>query len=114
MTWFTVSRSCGTVFDIATKQSLRTNLNTQMGQPSFWDNPERAQQVIQKLKPLNALLKPAEDLQSATGDLQVLAELAEEDTGLEAELEGELTTFEERLGDFEMRAMLSGPYDAGN
>src|SRR5262245_8401921 len=85
-----------------------------MGQPNFWDNQERAQQIIQQLKPLNDLLKPAEDLEADKGNLQVLAELAEEDAQLEAELEGELTSFEQRLGDFELRAMLSGPYDAGN
>jgi peptide chain release factor 2 len=85
-----------------------------MGQPNFWDNQERAQQIIQQLKPLNDLLKPAEDLETSKGDLEVLAELAEHDTQLEAELEGELVHFERRLGDFELRAMLSGPYDAGN
>jgi peptide chain release factor 2 len=85
-----------------------------MGQPHFWDNQERAQQIIQQLKPLNDLLKPAEDLESAKGDLQVLAELAAEDAQLEAELEVELKRFEQRLEDFELHAMLSGPYDAGN
>ena len=37
---------------------------------------------------LNALLKPCEELQAAAGDLQVLAELAEEDASLERELAG--------------------------
>ena len=84
-----VLRSYGTVFDIAGKQSLRANLNAQMGQSSFWDNPEKAQQVIGQLKPLNALLKPFEELEIAIADLQALAELAEEDGSLEGELEGE-------------------------
>src|SRR5437763_12200413 len=85
-----------------------------MGQPSFWDNQEKAQQVIQQLKPLNGLLRPADELQVSAGDLQALAELAEEDASLEPELENELNAFEKRLGDFELRAMLSGPYDASN
>ena len=29
-----------------------------MGQPTFWDNQDKAKKVIQQLKPLNALLKP--------------------------------------------------------
>src|SRR5438034_466422 len=62
----------------------------------------------------HAPIKPAEDLETSKGDLEVLAELAEEDTQLEAELEGEIANFEKRLGDFELRAMLSGPYDSGN
>jgi peptide chain release factor 2 len=85
-----------------------------MGQASFWDNPERAQQTIQQLKPLNALLKPYEDLDAATGDLQALAELSEEDASLDEELDRELTGLDHRLGEFELRAMLSGPQDASN
>jgi peptide chain release factor 2 len=85
-----------------------------MGQPNFWDNPEKAQQTIARLKPLNGLLKPYEDLEAAAGDVQALVELAGEDAGLEAELERELTPFEKRLDDFEMRAMLDGPQDASN
>jgi len=85
-----------------------------MGQPSFWDNPEKAQQIIAQLKPLNGLLKPYEELESVAGDVQALVELAGEDGSLESELESELTPFEKRLDDFEMRAMLDGPQDASN
>jgi peptide chain release factor 2 len=85
-----------------------------MGQPNFWDNPDKAQQTIQQLKPLNAVLKPFEDLDTAAGDLQALTELSEEDASLESELDAELVRMEERLGEFELRAMLSGPQDASN
>jgi len=85
-----------------------------MGQPNFWDNPEKAQQTIQQLKPLNGLLKPYEELTGDAGDLQALTELAEEDGSLEGELEGELRKVEKRLEDFELQAMLSGPQDASN
>lgn len=85
-----------------------------MGQPTFWDNADRAQETIQKLKPLNAVLKPFEDLDEAAGNLEVLAELSAEDAELENELESELGTLEKRLGDFELQSMLSGPQDASN
>jgi peptide chain release factor 2 len=85
-----------------------------MGQPGFWDNNEKAQQVIQQLKLLNALLKPYEELEAATGDLQALSELCEEDPNLEDELTVELGRMEKRLSEFEMQAMLSGPQDASN
>jgi peptide chain release factor 2 len=85
-----------------------------MGQPNFWDNPEKAQQTIQELKPLNALLKPFEELDAAAGDLHALSQLAEEDESLESELERELRSMESRLDEFETRAMLSGPQDASN
>jgi peptide chain release factor 2 len=85
-----------------------------MAQPHFWDSPEKAQEVIAQLKPLNGLLKPYEELEAAAGEIQTLVELAEEDEGLEAELARELGPFEKRLADFEMRAMLDGPQDASN
>lgn len=85
-----------------------------MAQPNFWDNQERAQQTIQQLKPLNAVLKPFEDLTTAAGDLQALAELSQEDAALETELETELYRIEKKLDEFEMQSMLSGPQDGSN
>src|SRR5437868_8668541 len=85
-----------------------------MGQANFWDNQERAQQTIQQLKPLNGLINPYDDLEKAAGDIKALGELCEEDPSLEAELDRELSAIEKNLGDFEMRAMLSGPQDASS
>jgi len=85
-----------------------------MGQANFWDNNEKAQQVIDGLKPLNGLLKPFEDLQETAGDVQALAELCAEDESLDPELASELAKTEQRLDEFELRAMLAGPQDASN
>src|SRR5262249_22194793 len=75
-------------------------------------NQEKAQQTIQQLKPLNAMLKPFEDLTEAADNLQVLAELADEDAELENELQSELGKMEQRLDELELLAMISGPQDA--
>ena len=85
-----------------------------MGAAGFWDNPEKAQETIQKLKPFNGLLKPYEEVRDSVGDLQALTELATEDASLDGELETELTRVEKQLGNFEMQAMLSGSQDASN
>ena len=85
-----------------------------MGEPSFWDNPEKARQTIQQLKPLNGLLRPYEELDGKVGDLNALAELADEDESLAAELDEELPKAEKRFEAFELQAMLSGPQDASN
>ncbi|MCI0460589.1 MAG: peptide chain release factor 2 [Gemmataceae bacterium] len=100
--------------DVAGKQSQRARLNDQMGAPTFWDNPDKAQQTIKQLKPLNALLNPFDELASSVEDLGVLGDLAEEDPRAEPELESELGSVEKRLDDFELRAMLSGPQDASD
>src|SRR5262245_41112516 len=85
-----------------------------MGAPAFWDNPDKAQQTIKQLKPLNALLNPFDELASSVEDLGVLGDLTEEDPRAEPELESELGSVEKRLDDFELRAMLSGPQDASD
>jgi peptide chain release factor 2 len=85
-----------------------------MGEPSFWDNQDKAKATIQQLKTLNALVKPYEDLAASVDDLKTMAELAEEDAGLETELESELPKAEARFEQFELRAMMSGSQDGSN
>jgi peptide chain release factor 2 len=85
-----------------------------MGGANFWDNQEKAQDTIQLLKPLNALLKPYEELENAAGDLKALAELSEEDASIDADLEAELAKVEKQIAAFDMQALLSGPQDASN
>src|SRR6476659_6422766 len=108
------SPSCETLFDVAGKQALRGQLTDKMGEPSFWDNQDKAKKTIQQLKTLNALVKPFEELSGSIDDLKTMAELAEEDAGLEAELEGELPKAEARFEEFELKAMMSGPQDGSN
>jgi peptide chain release factor 2 len=114
MIWLAVWLSSETVFDLANKAKLRDELTAKMGEQGFWDNPEKAQEIIQKIKPLNGLLKPYEELHASIGDLQALADLATEDPSLDVELETELGRMEQSFGDFEMQSMLSGPQDASN
>jgi peptide chain release factor 2 len=85
-----------------------------MASPTFWDNQEKAQRIIQQLKPLNGLLNPYDSLRAGAADLEAMCELGEEDPSLEAELEQELPKLEKRLDEFEMQATLSGPQDASD
>ena len=85
-----------------------------MSEPNFWDNADRRNKVIAQLKPLNALLKPYQDLSTAVDDAQAMAELCAEDDSLEPELERDLGKIAHQLDGFELKAMLSGPADANN
>jgi peptide chain release factor 2 len=85
-----------------------------MGASNFWDNQEKAQAIIARMKPINGFLKPFEDLQSQMGDLEALAELCAEDDSLESELAAALGGLEKKMEDFELRAMLSGVADGNN
>ena len=85
-----------------------------MGGPNFWDNPEKAQGVIQQLKPLNGLINPFDALAASAEDLNVLCELCAEDESLEAELQKELPAIEKKLGEFDLRSLFTGTQDPQN
>ena len=61
-----------------------------MAAPDFWNNQEKAQEVVAELKALKAVLKPLEEVIKAADDLAALVEMAQEDEGLAAEVPGEL------------------------
>jgi peptide chain release factor 2 len=85
-----------------------------MAEPSFWNNQDQATKAIAQLKPLNALLKPYQELSTGVADVGALAELCGEDDSLEGDLQRELEKFGAKLDAFELQAMLSGPADANN
>jgi peptide chain release factor 2 len=82
--------------------------------PDFWHQPEKARQVIQQLKAVNALVKPYEELQSSVEELQALMELASEDASLEGEWAEVLAKAEKQYEAFELQTMMSGPHDVAN
>ncbi len=85
-----------------------------MGAPNFWDNQEKAQQIIAQLKPLNSLVNEFAALAASAEDLNALCELCAEDDSLEAELHRELHAIEKKLAEFDLRAMFTGPQDSAN
>ena len=85
-----------------------------MAEAGFWDNPEKAKKTIQQVKSLNAVVKPYEELAKSRDDFAAMMELAEEDAGFEAELEGELGKAMKKLEEFELKAMMSGGQDRAN
>ena len=83
-------------------------------EPGFWDNQEKARGTIQKMKVVNSLVKPYEELSATSNDLTAMLELAEEDDSFEAELEPALKDAEIQLDAFELKAMMSGKQDGAN
>lgn len=84
-----------------------------MAQPGFWDDHERARDVIQEVKKLKEIVEPLERLDEKVRALLELEELLElePDPAMAAELEGELVDLDERIPAFELRALLSAPDD---
>ena len=101
---------------MAGKETRRVAIETEMAAAGFWNDQEKAQDVVAELKRITSILKPFGELSSAGDDVQALFELAEEDDSgeTEKELAVELERLEKRLGALELQAMLSGQNDDKN
>ncbi len=82
-----------------------------MGQGDFWNNREKAQEVVGRLKGLKSIVKPLEDASRAMGDLTAMIEMAAEDEGMAAEVPGEIERLEKAVDDLETKSLLCGPWD---
>ena len=93
------------------KLIARGQLDDKQAEAGFWDDPEAARGTIKKVKSLNVVLKPFEELAAARDDIAAMAEMAEEDASFEAEIEPALADAERKLDAFELTAMMSGKQD---
>ncbi len=85
-----------------------------MGEPSFWDNQERAAKVSAEHARTTRKLTTFRDLEQDVEDLEPLAELAEEDPDIGNELEEQIRAVQTRLDALEEQRMFAGPYDSGD
>ena len=85
-----------------------------MGAPGFWDDQGRAAQVSAEHARTSRRLETFRSLDRDVADLEPLAELAEEDPEIAAELDEQVQSVEERLQELEEQRLFSGRYDAGD
>jgi len=85
-----------------------------MGAPGFWDDPESAAKVGAEHTRVQRRLDAFTKLQADGEDLEGLAELADEDPGIAAELEEAIASVESRLSDLEEQRLFTGDYDGGD
>ena len=101
-----------TVFDCATKAAEIKSIENQMAAATFWDNSENAQQVVGQLKSLKAIHDPWNDAETASEDLTVLLEMADEDPAIEQEVAAEVQRLEGLVEALELKSLLDGPHDS--
>jgi peptide chain release factor 2 len=85
-----------------------------MGEPGFWDDQERAAGVSAEHARASRKLSEFCELESDVGDLEPLAELAEEDPEIASELEEQIASVQARLDELEEARLFSGRYDSGD
>jgi peptide chain release factor 2 len=85
-----------------------------MSAPGFWDDQEQAAKVSAEHSRAGRRLEEFQALETDVEDLASLAEMAEDDPEIAAELEGQLAPVERRLAALEEQRLFSGRYDAGD
>ncbi|GLC87782.1 peptide chain release factor 2 [Lysinibacillus piscis] len=87
-----------------------------MLEPGFWDDQQGAQLVINESNGLKSIVNEYKDLAETHENLDMTLELLREepDEELQEELGKELVEFQQKMSDFELQLLLSGPYDQNN
>jgi peptide chain release factor 2 len=104
-------RACLNVEDTKIKIGA---LEAEMSAPGFWDNSERAQEVVQSLKSLKGIVTAPEEIADALDDLEVLIEMAEEeeDSAQEGDINSSQETVQASLAKLELSSLFMDPRDS--
>lgn len=87
-----------------------------MADPTFWDDPEAAQKVINESNWLKGKVDAFEEMNTKTEDAEIMHEMVKEenDPELLEELTNEITNLAKKVKNFELEMLLSEPYDKNN
>ncbi len=83
-----------------------------MAAPDFWNDQETAQQKVTERKTLLGILKPLDEVFSASDDLAAMIEMAAEDESFAAEVPAEVERLDAEIEQLKLKALLSGEHDA--
>ncbi|MBC1922598.1 peptide chain release factor 2 [Listeria grayi] len=102
--------------DLESMEARIAELEDQMLDPSFWNDQQGAQTVINEANGLKDTYQAFHQLEEQQENLEVSLELLREelDADLKEQVEEELQTFVRELKDFELKMILSEPYDKNN
>jgi peptide chain release factor 2 len=98
---------------LAAKRRELEELRAEAGNPSLWDDAERARTVMRRLASVEGDLDLSGRLEGQLEDLRTLNELAQEesDDSVEGELRQGVAELTRAIDDLEVVALLSGEYD---
>jgi peptide chain release factor 2 len=102
-------RTSGGIFDLDKKEQQIARLEKRASAPDFWNVPEQAQKVMQRLSNLKDEVNRWNTLSRRVHDALELASLG--DASLGDELEAETETLEQEIDRLEFLLLFSGPRD---
>ncbi|HEY0893805.1 MULTISPECIES: peptide chain release factor 2 [Cellvibrio] len=102
--------------DYDLKKERLAEVELDLGEPSVWDKPERAQALGRERAALEMVVKTIDDLDNGVRDSRELLDMAveEDDESMVADVQAELERLDKQLGVLEFRRMFSGETDANN
>jgi peptide chain release factor 2 len=92
------------------RQMREEELKTQ--DPSFWDDPKKAEVQMKSIRGLKFWVNTFDRVQSAVSDLEVVMEFVKEGMSTEAELDQQFQVILTEIEELELKNMLSGEEDA--
>ena len=106
----------GESLEVPAKEEKIAELEYKMGEPTFWDDAEKAQKINQELNDVKISVDKYKNLVSKFEDAQTLWEMGmeEQDESMEDDVKAELASVAEGLEALQLEVLLSGPYDANN
>lgn len=101
--------------DIKKTQKTITDLESQSGEPGFWNDDQKARKRMQKLSHLQDQLTTIQSIDSDLADTKDMIALAQEtaDDSLETDLTRTVAAITKKIDKLEINTFLSGKYDAG-
>src|SRR6202142_1242995 len=104
----------GSIFDHARIDRELAALESKLSDPAIWSNPSESQVLMREPKRLEGQLAMENELVRRTGDIDAYFELASEGEAVQPELEREIKSLSEFVGQLAARAMLSEETDPLN
>jgi len=106
----------GGIFDYDLKKERLTEVELELGEPSIWENPERAQALGRERSSLEIVVKTIDELEAGVADCRELLDMAveEDDASSVEDVATEITRLDEQLQALEFRRMFSGEMDPNN
>lgn len=104
------------LFDLASKEKVIAENNALMEAPDFWNDQKRAQKIIKETNNLKGLVETQHEITTMLSDLSdSIAELSESfDEDMNELVQEEYAETMKKYSEFEIRVLLSGPYDDHN
>ncbi len=114
------SKKCGGIFDLAKRKARIAELEKETAKPGFWDDANKAREVMNQLATEREFVTPFENLAGRLNALSDLVTLASDPSEAEMarmaldELDRDLPTLEEDFHTLERKSLLNGPLDFHN